>query len=202
MLLCVFCLILFDCSNKKSNTSDTSVIKVEKVFIRDTVYLEKKSSTLDEDYLPGNKNYKPLVNKRFLLEDFNVIEGFLWITDIYVSPLVFYDDNADVYDENYSIGYKYRLIITLSEIYTSAYIDKLILGMEGHIEKQEWSKDINWFEICDKFNLSYETSNIKTVKWINSSSFSFQVTNSKSLFVGIIKEKDNKVELEVQLLKK
>ena len=86
-----FCLALFGCSFSKTNKSDISNVesfKVDTVFIRDTIYLEKKSSTLDEDYLPGNKNYKQLVNKRFLLEDFNVIEGFLWITDIYVSPLV------------------------------------------------------------------------------------------------------------------
>ena len=206
ILSAFFCFVLFCCTFNKTNRSelsDMAGVNADTVFIRDTVYVEKISSNFDDDYLPGNKKYKPLENNKILLDDFDIIDWFLWITDIYVSPEFYYEDSDEEYDEDYSNGYKYRLIVMLSDIYTCLYIDKLILGMEGTITKQEWSKEIPWDnEICQKFELSYETSNIKSVKWINANSFSFQVTNSKSLFLGIISEKGDKVELNVQLLKK
>ncbi len=96
---------------------------------------------------------------------------FLSVVDVYVSPSVFYDK---ILDEK-EAGFKHRLIVTLSEIYSTVYLDRILLDIEGGINKQKWSRKLDLRQLYSKFSLSEETDHLVFIHWVDASKFRFKV---------------------------
>ena len=128
----------------------------------------------------------------------NIIENkkadYASITSLVVSTPYYYkpiksDNNA---------GYKYRAIITTSEIYTELYVEKIKLDVEGGIVDIEWSKKINTRSILDSYGMSSETSQISGIIWKDENSFTFFMGSRKLLgrIINSDKIEISKVQIE------
>jgi hypothetical protein len=96
---------------------------------------------------------------------------FLSVVNVYVSPSV-YDEK--IVDEH-EAGYKHRLIVILSGIYSTVYIDKIILDVEGGVNKQKWSRELELGQLYSRFSLSEETVHMKLIQWIDVDKFTFKM---------------------------
>ena len=80
------------------------------------------------------------VAKSFSQNDFMEIKmeikkpKYISIRDVIVAPAFFFESAKS----DYYAGYKYRAIITMSEIYASLYIEKINLDIEGSNMEIEW----------------------------------------------------------------
>ncbi len=115
-----------------------------------------------------------------------------YVTEVYTSPSVYQNKIVDDYDA----GYKQRLIITLSEIYTTVYIDKLKLDVEGGITECVWSRRMDMTKLYESFSLSYKTDHIKNIKWTSVNSFAFEISGHK--LNAIITENEDFVMISSQ----
>lgn len=100
---------------------------------------------------------------------------FLSVVDVYVGPSVFYDK---ILDEN-EAGLKHRLIVTLSGIYSTVYLDKILLNIEGGVNKQKWSRKLELRQLYSQFSLSEETDHLEFVRWIDVNTFVFKIDRFK-----------------------
>lgn len=114
---------------------------------------------------------------------------FLSVIDVYVSPSVFYDK---VLDEN-EAGLKHRLIVTLSGIYSTVYLDKILLNIEGGINKQKWSRKLELRQLYSQFSLSEETDHLEFVRWVDANTFMFKIDSFK--FKAKIIDDENILEI-------
>lgn len=109
---------------------------------------------------------------------------YISISDVIVAPAFFFESAKS----DYYAGYKYRAIVTISEIYASLYIEKITLDIEGSNMEIEWSRKVKILDIFDAYQLSQETTQINDIKWLDVDSFTFLLGDMK--FVGKISDID------------
>lgn len=114
---------------------------------------------------------------------------FLSVVNVYASPPVY--DEKIVYE--YEAGYMHRLIVIMSGIYSSVYVDKLILDVEGGVSKRKWSRVIDLRQLYSHFSLSEETDHLEFVQWDGVDKFSFKMY--KFDFEAQIVEDENVLEV-------
>ena len=68
-----------------------------------------------------------------------------------------------------------RICITTSEIYNSLYIEEVTFGRERCCKKIASKKQLDLYELFDKFELQGEVANIKFGKWLNFSTFELEI---------------------------
>lgn len=119
--------------------------------------------------------------------------SFLSVIEVHVGPPIFYNN---VLDEK-NAGFKHRLIVSLSGIYTTVYVDKIMVDIEGDTNKQDWCYKIEMGQLYSKFTLSQETDHLEFLRWVDTDSFVFEIDNL--MFEARIADDDR--ILEVLLLK-
>jgi hypothetical protein len=113
----------------------------------------------------------------------------LYISDVVVSPSVFYENIVD----EYNAGFKYRIITILSGIYSIVYIDKLSLNVEGDVSKQHWSRKIELRELYRKYSLTEESNHLEAIRWVDNSSFTFNLSDMN--FIAYIVEEGSAIQV-------
>jgi hypothetical protein len=101
--------------------------------------------------------------------------SYISITDVLVAPGHYFSEP----ESDYYAGFKYRAIITMSEIYSRLYIEKITLDIEGSTMKILWSKEIDVKTILGFYSLSQETTAIEDFCWQNFNTFRFSIAGMK-----------------------
>jgi len=117
------------------------------------------------------------------------VPDYISITEVLVSPPVFYENIMD----EYNAGHKYRVITTLSGIYGAVYIDRVSLNVEGGVNKQDWSRKIELRKLYEEYSLSEETDNVGMLNWMDNCSFTFELSGLK--FAAFIMEEGSIIQV-------
>lgn len=113
----------------------------------------------------------------------------LYISEVLVSPSVFYENIID----EYNAGHKYRIIIILSGIYSNVYIDMISLNVEGDVSKQNWSRKIELRKLYKEYSLTEESNHLEVLRWVDNSSFTFELSDIK--FIAYIVEGGSAIQV-------
>lgn len=113
----------------------------------------------------------------------------LYISDVVVSPSVFYENIVD----EYNAGFKYRIITILSGIYSNVYIDKISLNVEGDVSKQLWSRKIELRKLYREYSLTEESNHLEAIRWVDNSSFTFKFSDMN--FIAYIVEEGSAIQV-------
>jgi hypothetical protein len=123
------------------------------------------------------------------LELFDGLPSYIHISEVLVSPSVFYENDKDMNNA----GHKHRIIIITSGIYSNVYLDKLSLNVEGDVSKQIWSRRIDLTKLYSEYSLTEESDNFVIFEWVDNASFTFKV--SDIMFIAIISEDENTIQV-------
>jgi hypothetical protein len=110
--------------------------------------------------------------------------NYISITDVAVSQSHYFEQP----ESDYYGGFKFRAIITVSEIYYSLFFEEISLDVEGSNTKISWSREFDLEAVLDKYNLSHETTSIENLYWKDVYTFRFSL--EKNTFEGTIDRQD------------
>lgn len=106
---------------------------------------------------------------------------------------------AEFYDtitDNYNAGYRYRVFMSIYEIYCVVYIDKTSLDVEGGHTDLLWFRQLDLGALYSRYSFSEEVDCFNFLEWADNNKFLFRIRDRK--FLGEIDE--NGEWLEVRLL--
>ncbi len=117
------------------------------------------------------------------------------ICNIHVAPDHYYENS----DDDSNAGMRYRVVVTLSEIYYSLFIEKITIDIEGSPVNIVWSKKIDINSLIEHLGLSQETTMVGKVVFSDYSNFTF-LLGDKKVAMQII-DKDEEVQAYAHILK-
>lgn len=98
------------------------------------------------------------------------------------------------YQEDQELTF-YRVTTTLSEIYISAYVEKLKIGESGCCERRVYLKKLSTLELVDRFQLIGEFTDFTVRGWASPASFVASSMGKRFLFSDLDNERVTVTEI-------
>lgn len=109
---------------------------------------------------------------------------YVALTSLTESPVHWLDE-----PEGKVKGTAHRICIATSEIYNSLYIERVTLGQVGCCKSIVESRELDLFQVFEKFGLTGEISGITFNQWIDSSSCDIMIGEKSYRLSQLEKEK-------------
>ena len=112
-----------------------------------------------------------------------------WITYLSQGPIDWFEKN-----ENAKVqGRAYRVVILVSEIYNTVFLEQVTFGTEGCCKKLSHSRRFDLKTFAEKFGFAGELSGFEFVRWLSPTSFVFQY-QERNFVISAINKPDVKIE--------
>lgn len=96
-------------------------------------------------------------------------------------------------DDFHHAGYGHRVFKSFYEIFSVVFIDRISIDIEGGASEMLWFRELDLEPLYEKYSFYEESDHFVLLEWIDSDSFTFEISDKK--FQGVIMEDGKWVEV-------